>query len=325
MEKITLNFPSPEIACAIFAREAANLALLEKAFGVQAVARDAFIRLSGAREAVERARKALTEMLPLVESGEALTSAEFKRILDLAVRNQSGAIGEIYGDRIEVSSRRGFIRPQTRNQKKYVEAIRSHDVVVGIGPAGTGKTYLAMAMAVSAILKGEVARMILARPARETGEKLGFLPGDMHEKILPYLRPLYDALYDMMEVPRIRGYEEQGIIEIAPLAYMRGRTLNNAFIILDEAQNATREQMKMFLTRLGLRSRMVINGDVTQIDLPGGDKASGLVHARSVLQGVEEVAFVYLTEQDVVRHDIVQRIILAYEAAERTPSPPAEI
>jgi phosphate starvation-inducible PhoH-like protein len=146
----------------------------------------------------------------------------------------------------------------------------------------------------------------------------------MHEKILPYLRPLYDALYDMMEVPRIRGYEEQGIIEIAPLAYMRGRTLNNAFIILDEAQNATREQMKMFLTRLGLRSRMVINGDVTQIDLPGGDKVSGLVHARSVLQGVEGVAFVYLTEQDVVRHDIVQRIILAYEAAERTPSPPAE-
>jgi len=323
MEKVTLNFPSPEVANALFARDPANLRLLEKTFGVQAVAREAFIRLSGPGPGVEMARQAFLHILPLVEGGKSITSAEFKRILALAAGNQAGAIGEIYGDRIEVSSQRGFIRPQTRNQKKYVEAIRAHDLVVGIGPAGTGKTYLAMAMAVSALLKGEAARMILARPARETGEKLGFLPGDMHEKILPYLRPLYDALYDMMDVGRIRSYEEQGIIEIAPLAYMRGRTLNNAFIILDEAQNATREQMKMFLTRLGLRSRMVITGDITQVDLPGGEKTSGLVHARSVLKGVEGVAFVALTEQDVVRHDIVQRIIRAYEAAERPAAPPA--
>ena len=316
--KETLNLPSPESASAIFARDPANIGLLEKACGVRAVARDAFVRLSGSEAGVAKARRVLLHILPLVEHGETITTAEFKRILSLAAGKEAGAIGEIYGDRIEVSSPRGFIRPQTPNQKKYVEAIRAHDLVVGIGPAGTGKTYLAMAMGVSALLKGEAARLILARPARETGEKLGFLPGDMREKILPYLRPLYDALYDMLDVSRVRAYEEQGVIEIAPLAYMRGRTLNHAFIILDEAQNATREQMKMFLTRLGLRSRMVITGDVTQVDLPGGEKVSGLVHARSVLKGVEGVAFVSLTEQDVVRHDLVQRIIRAYEAAEKT-------
>jgi len=218
---------------------------------------------------------------------------------------------------IPVSSKKRFIVPKTETQREYIEAIQKYDIVIGIGPAGTGKTYLAMAMAVNALLKKQVTRIVLARPAVEAGEKLGFLPGDIEEKVSPYLRPLYDALFDMMEPEKVAKYIERGVIEIAPLAFMRGRTLNDSFIILDEAQNTTSEQMKMYLTRLGFNSKTVITGDVTQIDLPAG-KLSGLVEAERVLKGIEGIRFVYFSERDVVRHRLVQEIIKAYERYERT-------
>ncbi len=315
MEKVTVNFASPQLARAVFADREENLALLQKIFGVQAVARDNFIRLSGPQEAVEKARKVIEEIVRIIDGGRSLTTEEYKRVLDLAARDDPADLHNVFGDRIEVPSRRGAVRPQTINQKKYVDAIRTHDVVVATGPAGTGKSYLAVAMAVSALGRGEVRRIILTRPARETGEKLGFLPGDLCEKLLPYLRPLYDALYDMMDVERIRKYEEQGVIEVAPLAFMRGRTLNNAFIILDEAQNTTPEQMKMFLTRIGFNSKTVITGDITQIDFPR-DKSSGLVQIIDVLSSVKGMEFVRMTEKDVVRHEIVRRIVRAYGKAE---------
>lgn len=218
---------------------------------------------------------------------------------------------------IPVSSKKRFIVPKTETQREYIEAIKNYDIVIGIGPAGTGKTYLAMAMAVNAFLKKQVTRIVLARPAVEAGEKLGFLPGDIEEKVSPYLRPLYDALFDMMEPEKVAKYLERGVIEIAPLAFMRGRTLNDSFIILDEAQNTTSEQMKMYLTRLGFNSKTVITGDITQIDLPVG-KVSGLVEAERILKGIEGIRFVYFTERDVVRHRLVQEIIRAYERYERT-------
>lgn len=218
---------------------------------------------------------------------------------------------------VPVSSKKRFIVPKTETQREYIEAIKNYDIVIGIGPAGTGKTYLAVAMAVNALLKKQVARIVLARPAVEAGEKLGFLPGDIEEKVSPYLRPLYDALFDMMEPEKVAKYLERGIIEIAPLAFMRGRTLNDSFIILDEAQNTTSEQMKMYLTRLGFNSKTVITGDITQIDLPAG-KLSGLVEAERILKGIEGIKFIYFTEKDVVRHRLVQEIIRAYERYERT-------
>jgi phosphate starvation-inducible PhoH-like protein len=221
-------------------------------------------------------------------------------------------IRNIFADRIPVPSRRKYVSPKTETQKRYVEAIRHHDIVFAIGPAGTGKTYLAMAMAVSSLFNKEVERIILARPAVEAGEKLGFLPGDLYDKVNPYLRPLHDALYDTMEFERAQRLMERGTIEIAPLAFMRGRTLNDSFIILDEAQNTTSEQMKMFLTRLGFHSKAVITGDVTQVDLPSG-KLSGLVEVQDVLREVSGIRFVYFTERDVVRHELVQQIIRAYE------------
>jgi phosphate starvation-inducible PhoH-like protein len=217
---------------------------------------------------------------------------------------------------VSVPSRRRFISPKTANQKRYLDAIRTHDLVIAIGPAGTGKSYLAVAMAVSALVKREVARIILTRPAVEAGERLGFLPGDLAEKVHPYLRPLYDALYDMLETDKVASLTEKGAIEIAPLAYMRGRTLNDAFIILDEAQNTTSEQMKMFLTRLGFNAKMVITGDITQIDLPP-QRGSGLVEVQSVLKGIDGISFIYFDDRDVVRHDLVSAIIRAYD---RLPS-----
>lgn len=219
-------------------------------------------------------------------------------------------------DHIPVASKRRFIIPKTVTQKAYIQAIRSHDIVIGIGPAGTGKTYLAMAMAINAFLKKEVSRIVLARPAIEAGEKLGFLPGDMFEKVNPYLRPLYDALYDMMEAEKAARLIERGVIEIAPLAFMRGRTLNDSFIILDEAQNTTSEQMKMYLTRLGFNSKTVITGDITQIDLPQG-RSSGLVEIVKILDGIEGISFVFFSEKDVVRHKLVQEIVKAYDKYEK--------
>jgi phosphate starvation-inducible protein PhoH and related proteins len=225
------------------------------------------------------------------------------------------SLKELFLNNIPVSSKRRFIIPKTENQKRYLDSIKGFDIVFGVGPAGTGKTYLAMAMAVNALLKKEVARIVLARPAIEAGEKLGFLPGDIQEKVNPYLRPLYDALYDMMESEKVMNLMERGVIEIAPLAFMRGRTLNDAFVILDEAQNTTTEQMKMFLTRLGFNSKAVITGDVTQIDLPS-NRASGLVEVMKILEGIGGITFVSFSERDVVRHKLVQAIIKAYERYE---------
>jgi phosphate starvation-inducible PhoH-like protein len=234
----------------------------------------------------------------------------------------------VFNDAIAVPSRKKLITPKSRGQKRYVDAIRGHDMVFGIGPAGTGKSFLAVAMAVSALMKREVARIVLTRPAVEAGERLGFLPGDLYEKVHPYLRPLYDALYDMLEAEKVASLMEKGAIEVAPLAYMRGRTLNDAFIILDEAQNSTTEQMKMFLTRLGFNSKMVITGDITQVDLPAS-RHSGLIEIQSILKGVPGITFVYFDDHDVVRHRLVSAIIRAYGAHEarrdaaRPGGPPA--
>lgn len=226
------------------------------------------------------------------------------------------SLRELLVSHIPVSSKKRFVIPKTETQRQYIEAIRTSDMVIGIGPAGTGKTYLAMAMAISALLKKEVSRIVLARPAVEAGEKLGFLPGDIYEKVNPYLRPLYDALYDMLEAEKAQKLIERGVIEIAPLAFMRGRTLNESFIILDEAQNTTSEQMKMYLTRLGFNSKTVITGDTTQIDLPPG-KMSGLVEIEEVLRGVPGIRFIHFSERDVVRHKLVQEIVKAYERHEK--------
>jgi phosphate starvation-inducible protein PhoH and related proteins len=314
--KTTLNFRNPQLVRSLFVREEKNLLFLGESLGIQVVARDNFIRLSGPDDAVERAGRLLRELSGIVESGHALTDPEYRRIIKTYAEDENFSVGEVYSDRIEVASDRGYVRPQTVNQKKYVDALWNHELVFSIGPAGTGKTYLAMAMAVSHLLQGKVKRLILTRPALEAGEKLGFLPGDIYQKIFPYLRPLYDALYDLIEGERVRRYEEEGIIEVAPLAFMRGRTLNNAFIILDEAQNTTPEQMKMFLTRIGFNSRVVITGDITQADLPS-NQISGLNTAREVLKDIPEIQFIYLTREDVLRHPLVQKIVTAYERAEQ--------
>ena len=245
-----------------------------------------------------------------------LNMDDIRSAIKSAAEGGEAGLKDLFLDNIPVSSKRRFIIPKTDTQRQYAEAIRKYDIVIGIGPAGTGKTYLAMAMAISAFLKKQVSRIVLARPAIEAGEKLGFLPGDMYEKVNPYLRPLYDALYDMMEVEKASKLMEMGIIEIAPLAFMRGRTLNDSFIILDEAQNTTSEQMKMYLTRLGFNSKTVITGDVTQIDLPQG-KTSGLVEAQKILEGVKGISFVFFSERDVVRHKLVQEIVKAYERYEK--------
>src|SRR5262245_52418480 len=227
--------------------------------------------------------------------------------------DESTDLKSVFADAILVPSRRKWIAPKTLGQKRYVDAMRGSDMVFGIGPAGTGKSFLAVAMAVSALMKREVARIVLTRPAVEAGERLGFLPGDLYEKVHPYLRPLYDALYDMLESEKVASLMEKGAIEVAPLAYMRGRTLNDAFIILDEAQNSTSEQMKMFLTRLGFNSKMVITGDITQVDLPAS-RQSGLIEVRAILTGVPGIRFVYFDDGDVVRHQLVSAIVRAYDA-----------
>ena len=243
---------------------------------------------------------------------QGLSPQQLRSAAEHFANGQPGHVQEVFLDTIPVPLRRKHLAPLTPNQKRYIDAIRSHDVVFGIGPAGTGKTYLAVAMAVARLMSGDVTRIILVRPAVEAGERLGFLPGDISQKLDPYLRPLYDALYDMIDPDRMRQLIEDGTIEIAPLAYMRGRTLNNSFIILDEAQNTSIEQMKMFLTRLGLDSVAVVTGDITQIDLPDG-KTSGLKHVRKILQGISGISFVEFSGRDVVRHPLVQKIIQAYE------------
>jgi phosphate starvation-inducible protein PhoH and related proteins len=313
-----LQLPASSDLLTLLGKNDEHLRALESQFDLRVSARGHEITLRGEERQVAQAERLLHELVALQEARPGLSAGEVRAALRLAGSDPGTDVRAVLGDAISVPSRRRLISPKTINQKKYIDAIRAYDLVISIGPAGTGKSYLAVAMAVSALMKREVARIILTRPAVEAGERLGFLPGDLIEKIHPYLRPLYDALYDMLDSDKVATLTEKGQIEIAPLAYMRGRTLNDAFIILDEAQNTTSEQMKMFLTRLGFNSKMVITGDITQVDLPSS-RVSGLVEAQSVLRGVEGIQFVYFSDRDVVRHDLVSAIVRAYDRAHPRP------
>ncbi|MBQ7465793.1 MAG: PhoH family protein [Oscillospiraceae bacterium] len=300
-----------EEAIDVFGSFDENIRLLEQEFAVSIVNRGGEIVISGDAEGVMLAEKAVQALLTLSKKGEAITEQHVRYVIGLCRSGQSEKIAELTQDVICITSKGRPVKPKTIGQKDYVDSILHNTVTIGVGPAGTGKTYLAVAAAVAAFRDKQVNRIILTRPAVEAGERLGFLPGDLQSKVDPYLRPLYDALFDMLGAETYQKYLERGNIEVAPLAYMRGRTLDDSFIILDEAQNTSREQMKMFLTRMGFGSKVVITGDVTQIDLPG-DKPSGLKEAMKVLRGVEGIGIMALTQEDVVRHVMVQRIIEAY-------------
>jgi phosphate starvation-inducible protein PhoH and related proteins len=290
-----------------------NLKQLESVFGVRIRTQGNELMVEGDPSGVARAERTLAQLAGLMREGYRIGNGDVKTAAQLIAANEQVDLRDYLGKTASKAAGRRQVAPKSPNQRRYLEAIEQNDIVFGVGPAGTGKTYLAMAQAVSFLLAKKVSRIILARPAVEAGEKLGFLPGDLQEKVNPYLRPLYDALYDMMEVDRVERLLERGTVEIAPLAFMRGRTLNDAFVILDEAQNTTSEQMKMFLTRLGFGSKAVVTGDITQIDLPNA-RTSGLVEALKVVSQVEGIAFVYFDEKDVVRHRLVQQIVKAYEA-----------
>lgn len=314
MEKI-LKLNNNQDLQLIFGKYDQNLKLIEAELGIQIFRVQEGLRVVGPEEKIERVSGLMDYLLSFVENGQDVKRYDIIYALRMVEPGKGIDFKTLSKRKIPVAAKKGsVVTPKTKGQVEYVETIKHHDIVFGIGPAGTGKTYLAMAMAVNALQKGLVRRIILTRPAIEAGESLGFLPGDMVEKVSPYLRPLYDALYDMIEAERVEQYAEKGIIEVAPLAFMRGRTLNDAFVILDEAQNCTKEQMKMFLTRLGFDSKAVITGDITQSDLPPGEK-SGLVSAEQILKNIPGIKFVYLTGEDVVRHELVQRIIEAYERA----------
>ena len=308
----TLHFENARVAQQLFNNDPHNLEAIQETLGVKVTAREGWIKLEGSAEGIERAKQMFELLESSIKTGSTLRNRELSHALAIVKNEGISALKDLYAERISTSTRKANVTPKTLGQKQYIEAIRKHDITFGIGPAGTGKTYLAMAMAVSALREEKVSRIILTRPAVEAGEALGFLPGDLYEKIAPYLRPLHDALHDMLPGEDIQKYTERGIIEIAPLAYMRGRTLNHAFIVLDEAQNSTTEQMFMFLTRLGHTSKAVITGDPTQIDLPQ-HKASGLVEARHALKETNGIAIVQFQKRDIVRHPLVQRIISAYE------------
>lgn len=317
MDKI-IKLETHHEAQMLFGLRDQNIHLIEKEFKVKITLRGEHLKLSGTAIAIKKASGVIEHILSGMRSGQVeLGASDLHSLIHKFKSNSKSANSEIVED-MNISRQLGTkqISPRTKGQREYAEAIKNNDIVFGMGPAGTGKTYLAMACAVEALKKQDVRRIILTRPAIEAGESLGFLPGDMYEKISPYLRPLYDALYDMMDAERIEKYLETGIIEVAPLAYMRGRTLNDAFIILDEAQNCTAEQMKMFLTRLGFDSKAVITGDMTQSDLPEG-KPIGLLQAQEILKDIEGIKFIYLTGSDVVRHALVQSIIEAYDKANR--------
>ncbi|MBI2104668.1 MAG: PhoH family protein [Candidatus Omnitrophica bacterium] len=286
--------------------------------GRTVVSRGDEIKVSGEEAAVGQAMRLFDDLLIVIRSGAPLRKDDVDYALRALRDPRLIQLRQVYEERIEVPSKRRFVIPRTPGQKAYVDAMRSHDIVFAIGPAGTGKSFLAMAMAVENLTKGEVSRIILTRPAVEAGERLGYLPGALEEKVHPYLRPLYDALYEMMEIDMVQRYLDRGIIEVAPLAFMRGRTLNDAFIVLDEAQNTTSEQMKMFLTRLGFDSKAVITGDITQIDLPA-EKPSGLIQVQKLLASVPGIKFALFSGQDVVRHELVQAIIRAYEQGNHQP------
>jgi phosphate starvation-inducible PhoH-like protein len=308
----TLHFENARFAQQLYNHEPGNLSTLETELGVKATSREGWIKLEGTAADIERAKHLFASLESLLKSGAAVKNREFLHALNVVKHEGGSTLKEMVSDRVQTHERKSGVTAKTVGQKKYLDAIRKHDITFGIGPAGTGKTYLAVATALSALREGGVSRIILTRPAVEAGEALGFLPGDLYEKITPYLRPLHDALYDMLPAEEMQKYMERGIIEVAPLAYMRGRTLNNAFIILDEAQNSTTEQMLMFLTRLGHGSKAVITGDETQIDLPS-HKHSGLAEAHRALRHTEGIAIIEFSKRDVVRHPLVQRIIAAYE------------
>jgi len=289
-----------------------NLKAVERELGLRVHTRGNELTLVGLPDQVELARTLLVQLNGLARRGRTLHRDDVLRALQMLREDSSANVRDIFSDTVLVTASAVPLTPKGLAQKRYIDAIRAHDIVFGIGPAGTGKTYLAMAMAVSAMVTHQVKRIVLTRPAVEAGEKLGFLPGDLAEKVNPYLRPLYDALNDMMDLRRVQTMIERGQIEVAPLAFMRGRTLNSSFVILDEAQNCTSEQMMMFLTRLGFDSKAVVTGDITQVDLPEG-RTSGLSEARELLEGIEGISFNYFTERDVVRHPLVQKIIKAYE------------
>ena len=311
----SISMERMEEAINIFGSFDENIRIIEHELSVTVVGRDGALRVSGAAENVIYAIKAVEGLMTLSSRGETINEQNVRYIISLVRTGNEGRIGELARDVLCVTAKGKPIKAKTIGQKRYVEAIKKNTITLGIGPAGTGKTYLAVAAAVAAFRDKQVNRIILTRPAVEAGERLGFLPGDLQSKVDPYLRPLYDALFDMLGAETYQKYLERGNIEVAPLAYMRGRTLDDSFIILDEAQNTSREQMKMFLTRMGFGSKIVITGDITQIDLPS-DKVSGLKEAMRVLNGVEDIAICRLTGADVVRHVIVQRIIKAYEEDE---------
>ena len=312
MTEQTISIERMEQAINLFGLFDENIRLIEQELGVSVVNRESNLKISGDAEDVMLAVRAVEGLLTLSAKGEAISEQNVRYIIELARSGNEGRIAQLAGDVVCVTAKGKPIKPKTLGQKQYVEAIKDNTITLGVGPAGTGKTYLAVAAAVAAFREKQINRIILTRPAVEAGERLGFLPGDLQSKVDPYLRPLYDALFDMLGAETYQKYVERGNIEVAPLAYMRGRTLDDSFIILDEAQNTSREQMKMFLTRLGFGSKIVITGDITQIDLPA-DKTSGLKEAMRVLKGVEDIAICRLGEADVVRHVIVQRIIKAYE------------
>jgi len=312
----TIEFEKIEDIINLFGHFDENAKIIEDGLNVKLISRDTEIKMTGERENIEKAALVIERLNAISAQGEPITRQNVNYLVNLAAEGQNDKVREYPGDYICLTAKGRQIKSKTHGQMRYVNAIRDNTVTFGIGPAGTGKTFLAVAMAVAAFREKQVNRIVLTRPAVEAGEKLGFLPGDMQNKVDPYLRPLYDALFEIMGAETYQKYLEKGMIEIAPLAYMRGRTLDDSFIILDEAQNTTPEQMKMFLTRIGFGSKAVVTGDITQIDLPK-DKVSGLKEVTRILRNIEGLEFIYLTEKDVVRHELVQRIIKAYEEYDR--------
>lgn len=313
-EKI-INMDRLEQVVSLFGSFDENIKYVQKAFNVEIVTRGSDLKILGDVEGVSKATRAINGLLNLINKGETLNEQNIRYVISLVNEDNDEGLSVMGGDSICLTSKGKPIKPKTLGQKKYIESIKSNTIVFGVGPAGTGKTYLAVAMAVTAFRNKQVNRIVITRPAVEAGEKLGFLPGDLQSKVDPYLRPLYDALFDMLETESYQKYQERGSIEVAPLAYMRGRTLDDSFIILDEAQNTTTEQMKMFLTRMGFNSKVVVTGDITQIDLPDG-KRSGLVEVMKILKKVDDIEIIRFSEKDIVRHRLVQEIVKAYEKYE---------
>ncbi len=313
--QLKLTYPDNDLARQLFGEQNSNLQRISDALEISIHARGGTVFVQGDKITAALVETTLEQLYGLLKQNYPLYPNDIDYAIRILSADDSAALKEIFLDTVYITSKKSTITPKSRAQKEYIDSIRNNDIVFGIGPAGTGKTYLAMAMAVSALSKGEVSRIILTRPAVEAGETLGFLPGDLADKVDPYLRPLYDALHDMMRFEKVTNLMSQGVIEVAPIAFMRGRTLNDSFIILDEAQNTTTEQMKMFLTRIGFRSKAVITGDITQIDLPS-NKASGLIETKNILQGIKGIQFAFFSKADVVRHKLVQDIIKAYEDLE---------